>query len=91
VVEYVAARSPKAAAGLLGKLRRRARSLGTAPLRGRIVPELAEIGVTIFRELLEPPYRILYRVAEKEVFVLGVLDGRRDLEDLLLERLIRQP
>ena len=35
------------------------------------------------------PYRIIYRIEEDTVTVLAVLDGRRDLEDLLLERLIR--
>jgi hypothetical protein len=37
------------------------------------------------------PYRIVYRIEGDTVTVLGVLDGRRDLEDALLERLLRNP
>ena len=39
--------------------------------------------------LLERPWRILYRVAETTVEIHGVLDGRRSLEDILMERLLR--
>jgi toxin ParE1/3/4 len=42
-----------------------------------------------WRELVVKPYRILYRVSSDTVTVLAVFDGRRDLEDLLLERLLR--
>ena len=87
--EYVGLRSPKAAKDLVRKLRRRGRSLFFNPLRGRTVPELLDLGITAFRELIEPPHRIIYRIVEKEVLIVGVFDGRRDLEDLLLERLIR--
>jgi hypothetical protein len=31
----------------------------------------------------------VYRISGETVVVLAVLDGRRDLEDLLLERLVR--
>jgi GrpB-like predicted nucleotidyltransferase (UPF0157 family) len=35
------------------------------------------------------PYRIVYRISGNTVVVLAVLDGRRDLQDVLLERLVR--
>jgi plasmid stabilization system protein ParE len=87
--EYLAERSPVAARRVVNRLRGRVRSLRSHPQRGRAIPELADTGLTSFRELVDSPYRILYRIAEKEVLVLAVLDGRRDLEDLLLERLLR--
>ena len=34
-------------------------------------------------------YRIVYEIAGREVHVLAILDGRRDLQDLLAERLLR--
>jgi plasmid stabilization system protein ParE len=86
---YIAADSPMNARNLLAKLRGRATSLDAAPMRGRVVPELARFGIRSWRELVVKPYRIVYRVAEAEVFVLAVFDGRRDLEDVLLERLVR--
>ena len=41
------------------------------------------------RELIEGPWRILYRFDERFVFIVSVLDARRDLAGLLLERLVR--
>jgi len=35
------------------------------------------------------PYRIMYRVAEDRVFVLAVFDGRREIEDVLFQRLLQ--
>jgi toxin ParE1/3/4 len=90
IVAYVAVDSPLAAQNLLGKLRSRAESLEVTPLRGRVVPELARFGIRTFRELLVKPHRIVYRVSESTVFVMAILDGRRDLEDVLLERLTRE-
>jgi toxin ParE1/3/4 len=42
-----------------------------------------------WREIVARPYRILYRVSGDTVTVLAAFDGRRDLEDVLLERLLR--
>jgi plasmid stabilization system protein ParE len=53
------------------------------------VPELSRFGMRSWRELVVRPYRILYRVSGGTVTVLVVFDARRDLEDLLLERLLR--
>ncbi len=50
---------------------------------------LERLHIREYRELVVAPYRVIYRVQEPRVFVLGVFDGRRSLEDVLLERLIR--
>ena len=89
MVSYVAADSPINARKLLTKLRGRAESLKRTPDRGRVVPELAHFGIRTWRELLVYPHRIIYRRAQRRVIVLAVIDGRRYLEDLLLERLLR--
>ena len=36
-----------------------------------------------------PPYRVIYRVSGALVWVLVLVDARRNLEDVLLDRLIR--
>ena len=41
------------------------------------------------RELIEGPWRIVYRHDVDRVHVTAVLDARRDLSGLLLERLVR--
>jgi plasmid stabilization system protein ParE len=53
------------------------------------VPELGRLHIQQYRELVSPPHRIIYRVHGSRVLVLAVLDARRSLEDLLLDRLIR--
>ncbi len=91
LASWVAADSPEDAAALLTRLRRRAARLATVPTRGRVVPELAFFGISVLRAVVERPYRIVYRIAGRSVVVLGVFDGRRELEDVLLERLTAPP
>jgi len=59
------------------------------PERGHIPPELDRIGVTTYREIHFKPYRIIYEIDRKMVFSHCVLDGRRDLQQLLERRLLR--
>ena len=89
IVAFVAEDSAPNAERLVSTLRAKAASLETVPKRGRYVPELSHFGMRSWRELVVRPYRIVYRVSGDTVTVLAVFDGRRDLEDLLLERLLR--
>ena len=88
-VAYIATDNIENALSVLDRLQERADSLTTAAERGRLVPELRSIGVHQYRELIERPWRIVYRIEPDTVIVLAVLDGRRDLESLLLDRLVR--
>ncbi len=88
IVDFIAECSPIEAVRVLDQLEARTRTLPQLPTRGRMVPELRRLGVTAFRELIVGPWRIIYRMNDREVRVLAVLDGRRELADLLLQRLI---
>ena len=74
---------------VLEKLESACLSLGIEPNRGRRVPELARIGVTTFRQIYFKSYRIIYQTLDKKVLVMSVVDGRRDLTDLLTMKLLR--
>lgn len=63
--------------------------LQSLPSRGRVVPELKRVGVTDYREVYFKPYRIVYYVSERRVFVHCIFDGRRDAEDVLGSRFLR--
>jgi len=89
IVFYIASDSPITAEKILGRLQSRAASLESSPRRGRIVPELAHFGMRSWRELICKPYRIVYRIEKSKVYVLAVIDGRRNIEDFLLDRLLR--
>ena len=88
IVEYIADDSPQRAYDMFKELRKKASSLRTFPDRGRVVPELQQQGITQYRELIITPWKIIYRISESEVYVLSVLDSRRNVEDILLRRLI---
>jgi plasmid stabilization system protein ParE len=88
IVEYIAEDSPANALKILKKIKKRASSLYTFPERGRLVPELKDQGILLYRELIIPPWRIIYRISEMKVYVLSVLDARQNVEDILLKRLI---
>ncbi len=89
LVDYIADDSIENALAVLDRLQARAESLTTAAERGRVVPELRAVDVHQYREVIERPWRIVYRIETESVLVLAVLDGRRDLRSLLLERLVR--
>ena len=64
-------------------------SLSEHPQRGNYPKELLDIGIREYREVFFKPYRILYRVVEKNVYLLMIADGRRDMQTLLQRRLLR--
>ena len=87
IVNYIAIDNPENALRIFQKIKKNASSLYTMPERCRIVPELKEQGIMQYRELIVKPWRIIFRIAEKKVYILSVLDSRRNIEDILLERL----
>lgn len=89
ILLYLEQESPSAARRLLGRIEEAAASLQELATRGRRVPELAALELLEYRELVLPPYRLIYRAGREHVSVLAVLDSRRNLEDLLLRRLLR--
>jgi plasmid stabilization system protein ParE len=91
ILDYICARDGLEAATrvhdtLLGKIE----PLVDHPERCSVVPELRELGLTAFRELIVRPYRVCNRVHGRDVVLVSVLDGRRDLEQVLLERAMRR-
>lgn len=87
LLEYTMATAGAAAAVALdAQLDAALASLDRLAGRGRIVPELRVRGISLYRELVRAPYRIVYRIAGDELWVLAVVDGRRDLDSLLYER-----
>jgi plasmid stabilization system protein ParE len=88
IIEYIAQDSPSIAHEKFKEIKEKALGLYSFPDRGRIVPELQEQGIIQYRELTVSPWRIMYRISEKSVYVLSVLDSRQNVEDLLLKRFI---
>jgi toxin ParE1/3/4 len=89
ITEYIAIESPGNALQILEKIKLKASDLYSMPDRGRIVPELKDQGIHTYRELMIAPWRIIYRISDTTVFVLSVIDSRRNVEDILLDRFVK--
>ncbi len=90
IITYIAAHdSPLNAGRLLTNLERTGELSSSVPERGRVPPELKAIGISEYREVFFKPYRIMYRLQGTTVLIFAILDGRRELTDLLLQRLLR--
>ncbi len=79
---------PDRAEHVLDKIADVVLSLEELPERGPHPPELAVLGIQEYRELFFKPYRIIYRVQKKKVYVYLIADGRREMQDLLSRRLL---
>jgi toxin ParE1/3/4 len=80
---------PFAADGVVDGIEALIAGLVTFPGRGNIPKELSALGRSDYRELHFKPYRIFYRVSGSIVEGMAVLDGRRDMNTLLQQRLTR--
>ena len=90
IIEFIHSKNPIAAKNSLKKIKTKVSSLNNLPNRGRIVPELKNKGVLQYRELIISPWRIIYRISELNVYVLLMIDSRQNVEDVLLQRLVRK-
>jgi toxin ParE1/3/4 len=88
IIDYIAIDSPANALKFFKKIKNKASTLYTMPERCRIVPELKDQGIMQYRELIVFPWRIMFRITKMKVYVLSVLDARRNIEDILLKRLV---
>ncbi len=80
--------SPRKADYVLQQIEKNFLSLSEFPERGAYPKELLKLGVREHREIFFKPYRIIYRIINKNVYVLLIADGRRDMQSLLQRRLL---
>ena len=89
IVDYIALDSIDNAIKINDKLISKVQSLKYLPIRGRIVPELRKFGIENYQEIIVTPYRIFFKIENKsKVIILGILDGRRDLFQMLIQRFL---
>lgn len=80
--------APGKAEHVLARIEKAFGSLSESPQRGAYPRELLALGIREYRELFFKPYRIIYRVVGRNVYVLLIADGRRDFQALLQRRLL---
>jgi addiction module RelE/StbE family toxin len=74
IYEYIALNSPTYAKRMVDRITRRSEQIADLPLSGRKVPEYQSEDI---RELIEKPYRIIYRIKADQIDVLAVIHGAR--------------
>ena len=89
IVDRLATDSRTRAGRFLDRVDQAVRRLAVSPGLGRVVPELERHGVYRYRELILSPWRLICRFDRDHLYVLAVIDGRRNVEDVLLRRLMR--
>lgn len=63
-------------------------SLSRHPERGNYPQELSTLGIKEYRQTSFKPYRVIYRIRDKQVIIYLIADGRRDMQSLLARRLL---
>lgn len=64
-------------------------NLSFSPEKGHYPPELQRIDVHEYREIHVKVYRIIYQIIESDVFIHCILDGRRNIPEILQQRNLR--
>lgn len=89
IYDYIAENDTQANADyVLDKLMGVAESLAAYPERGSYPKELLALGIREYRQAYFKPYRLIYRVSGKQVIVYIIADGRRDMQTLLVRRML---
>lgn len=90
IYDYIAEFDSKASADyVLDRLIGIVEDLTHFPERGSCPKELNSLGITEYRQVFFKPYRVIYRVKGQNVYIMLIVDGRRDMQALLSRRLLR--
>lgn len=88
IIDYISEDSTDTAISIFEKIRSKCETLNQSPGRGRVVPELKEYGIYSYHEIIIKPWRVIYRISDNKIYVLAVIDSRRNIEDILIERFL---
>lgn len=77
------------AANFVFEIKNTIETLKSLPERGNLIEELTKLGGFNYRKIQFQNYLIIYRIIEQKVIISIITDGRRDMQSLLHNRLIR--
>ncbi len=90
LIQYILADKISAAITTYKEIKTKCNLLSGSPAKYRVVPELQDIGITNYREIINKPYRIIFKLTNLEVFIIAVVDSRRDFDSFVFNRLMRK-
>jgi toxin ParE1/3/4 len=89
IYDHIAEADSKAKANhVLDRILKVAEDLAIFPERGAHPRELLALGIREYRQVFFKPYRLIYRIIDKQVYIFMIADGRRDMQSLLARRLL---
>ena len=89
IIMYIAQKNPQNAIKILEKIRLKINTLDHSPYRGSYVPELLARNIKDYRQIIEQPWKIIYKVDGDIVNILTIIDSRRNLQDILIKKLLK--
>ena len=88
IIDYISQTNEAYAVKILDSIEENVKKLDISPERFRIVPELEKYGYLMYREIIVEYWRIVYKIESDFVYIMLVIDGRRNLQDLLLRKMV---
>jgi len=88
IIEYISQTNINYAVKILNKIEDQVDKLDIFPERYRIVPELERFGYLLYREIIVDYWRIIYKIENNSIYIMLVIDSRRNLEDLILKKIL---
>ncbi|MCP5063336.1 MAG: type II toxin-antitoxin system RelE/ParE family toxin [Ignavibacteriae bacterium] len=73
----------------LASLEKTCQRLEKIPERGHTPKELLSTGIKRYLEISSKPYRIIYEISSNTIYIHSVLDGRRNIQEILSERILK--
>ena len=89
IIMFIAQNNPQTALKIMERIKARVDSLENFPNKGAYVPELLKRNIKDYRQVIEPPWRIIYKIDDNIVNVLAIIDSRRNLQDILVKKLLK--
>jgi len=87
IFEYINQNNPRTALLTMEKIINKIKTLDHFPNRGSYVPELLARNVKEYRQITEEPWKIYYKVDNDIVNIMAIIDSRRNLKDVLINKL----
>jgi addiction module RelE/StbE family toxin len=88
ISRYIAQDNPLIASRIKNRIVAKIATLDHFPFRGSYVPALLDRNVKEYRQITEPPWKIIYKVEGKTVQILAIIDSRRNLQEILIRKFL---
>ena len=88
IIEYISKTNLTYSIKVMDKIYEQVSKLDMYPERYRIVPELEKYGYLIYRQLIVDYWKVIYKIEGNIVYIMLIIDGRRNIEDIILKKLL---